>query len=1036
MIATPQPLAKYSRSRGFSLALTLLLLAAITIIVVGLLGSMISDHSASVSHEAVDRVDLALDAAFTHATTLLIEQTRNDHYLILQQHFPNPAHPQYPKALLIAANPNADFTSWTYTPLASGLKPAREVAGSPKLQGVQFDPIDSDAASASRELAFTPWKHQPDQVYWVTCHDSLNDHPDDPRDTTHTISRYAFWIEDLQGLINLQTAGNANRNQQHHRTDITDPEAPAFVPGINLTHDRQPFLNQTALYTLFNPHASQDDENIRLDNWLIDHRSLLVSPGSWKAIVLKQGLPPSWLIRDRTTKLFPEGTYYDEDSHHYLNAINALDYHTTTGVLGYEERALIPPYPPQHGFMGQGEPKLNLNRVLQQLKNQTLTSEQAVEQIAQHIRNHLPEFEQRAGGFPFPEGGSDGQKRLGYLKALAASIIDYADEDSVPTVKDGEYRGIDAIPLVNEYFVKARLVHLAKDESEVTWSLSFYAEIWNLTNHPIAGELQASFEFLNEVSIYADTYQPSTEDGLSRMLDPKPTLENGIYWFAPVLLSEPIQPNQHRVVQLGEVTFKHPITPIGDEDFQILIAESVSDRYRIRYKGPDSNSPTLILTDRPRGTLHRQDAVLKNSKDNSDKIKISSNGAAAQYGYTLSANSWIAEKGDPRASFYLGEPRDITNPNSRNFEFQGAVAYAEGATPGGRNMRKNVKADPVRAYAETLVRLWPDGGHDIEPGNTPPSSLSDPDNLSKYPIKDPGSPPKSPQRISNAGRYFSVTELGNIFDPHMWKPEGYEGLRNQLRLFHDLQPGSQAQPSPLYCGGNTLRIGRVEHTRWRPDYRSTPAAHRPRHRGLSASALLDIFHTGMPVSNDTDKIGGDLVHIHPGQINLNTATRETLRAILAGSMMAAPHSKPSPIHPPFTEHQADEIAQAIIHCRPYLSPAEAADKVRTDHQDSDEPLFGNARHYRDANGEPLGPDHEINDAALEELFARLYNNSTVRSRNFRIHMVAQTLRHTRSGELRMEATRSRICHVFIQPVRDTNGLITRQNVHVSYVQTP
>jgi hypothetical protein len=218
------------------------------------------------------------------------------------------------------------------------------------------------------------------------------------------------------------------------------------------------------------------------------------------------------------------------------------------------------------------------------------------------------------------------------------------------------------------------------------------------------------------------------------------------------------------------------------------------------------------------------------------------------------------------------------------------------------------------------------------------------------------------------------------------------------------------------------------------------------------------------------QLTGDLVRIH-GHVNLNTASRDTLRALVAGRLEADPRLRrkltsegqaeqnPTPqqneLHPPSTSEvgaQADLLAELIIRNRPYVTPAELPEKVvmptgvelegrplprgmtLTAQEgvvlEEGQPVFGASRRETDRVVEP-----EWNDAAAEEAFARVFNNATVRSRNFKVVVTGQSLRRTRSGETKVLATRSRVYHVFIRPIRDPNGNLIRQQTEILYART-
>jgi hypothetical protein len=90
--------------------------------------------------------------------------------------------------------------------------------------------------------------------------------------------------------------------------------------------------------------------------------------------------------------------------------------------------------------------------------------------------------------------------------------------------------------------------------------------------------------------------------------------------------------------------------------------------------------------------------------------------------------------------------------------------------------------------------------------------------------------------------------------------------------------------------------------------------------------------------------------------------------------------------------QADLLAQAIIRGRPYSSPSEIA----TSRDQNGKVAFGNPLLYPEfkVSGKPNMSSLQWSDAAAEEAFARVYNSSTVRSRNFRVWVVGQAVAPT------------------------------------------
>jgi hypothetical protein len=241
--------------------------------------------------------------------------------------------------------------------------------------------------------------------------------------------------------------------------------------------------------------------------------------------------------------------------------------------------------------------------------------------------------------------------------------------------------------------------------------------------------------------------------------------------------------------------------------------------------------------------------------------------------------------------------------------------------------------------------------------------------------------------------------MGHVFDPIMFAPVFDNAtLTNSFWGNHSLPGGvdtwpdaKAAAPNPrnsLYGGGNTLRIGRPEH----------PAFNGVDGKSNRAIGLLDLFHAGQPFANDTSLRIGPLIRLD-GHVNINTASRDALRSLAAGQLVMdpelskrksnshslapamAPPTEPLKLDAPRNLVLADEIAEAIMASRPYASPSRMA--LATDPDGAE--VFGNRRQYQDAD------NVQWTDAAAEEVFGRVYQAATVRSRNFRIWVVAQAV---------------------------------------------
>ena len=93
---------------------------------------------------------------------------------------------------------------------------------------------------------------------------------------------------------------------------------------------------------------------------------------------------------------------------------------------------------------------------------------------------------------------------------------------------------------------------------------------------------------------------------------------------------------------------------------------------------------------------------------------------------------------------------------------------------------------------------------------------------------------------------------------------------------------------------------------------------------------------------------------------------------------------------------------------------------------SPRPFFGNPDQYENST---QTPPTEWNDPGREELFAKIYNLATTRSRNFRVFVTGQSL--DKNGNVLSTVTK--VYQVFIKPNRDpTTGAIISQQVQIKY----
>jgi len=323
--------------------------------------------------------------------------------------------------------------------------------------------------------------------------------------------------------------------------------------------------------------------------------------------------------------------------------------------------------------------------------------------------------------------------------------------------------------------------------------------------------------------------------------------------------------------------------------------------------------------------------------------------------------------GDPRASWYITDPWPTDN-------------YLGQSYWGGPN--------------PNMVPLnWPDSGHPFSyTGLQPADKGQYPTDIMASSTPSPD-PTKAISLLSSStnGNLASVTELANVWDPAQLSYT----VVNPGGALPDIP--SSALRDPRGAGGHTFAIGRPEFSMFDQN-------------GMRAWQLLDVLSGSTSSTNFTNTAG---------LVNLNTASRDVLRSLAVGILQNSdpaiqPASLLNNFYPPTVGSQADLFADAVINSRPLLSRAAlSAIRVTPPGGSQPEPFFGNPHQYNNQT-----PPSEWNDPGREELFAKVYNLATTRSRNFRVFVAGQSL--DKNGNVLSTVTK--VYQVFVKPCRNVPGL--------------
>ncbi|MES2921665.1 MAG: hypothetical protein V4819_08965 [Verrucomicrobiota bacterium] len=970
------------QAAGFTLPAILVVVGALLILAVGILLVVGIERNTAHSFADRSRAELAARAGLEDVRGILLQEAANDDFLILQGTDPvvGSKKDALPYLYLARGSGGGTAVKYRYLPLFStATLPTTPSAASP----LEAPKLKDLIGSSPKELTTLPWC-DPGKVAWVQIPDAKG----------KIVSRYAYWVEDLQSRVDAGTAGNTKDGGAHKRYGWKAGDTSKFArfpaPGLNAEEskpgsngrDAEPPLDQVALYDLDPATGAKDDSN--LDKTIIDGRKALVSPDSVLAVA---GIIPP-LTRAA-------------DGHLADVKARAVEENLTASVRPYDEQPVVP-YAKGIDASVSGKPKLNLNSLLAK------PAAGAVDEMAAWINKGLPTFDGRKGGFPED-----------YVKTLAASAIGYAAPGNKPVVTIGNYRGLGASPMLSEIVLSINYLGTATKAGNKIMQYQFvlFAEMLNHTNLPLSGPSALSFEVgltLPGIGpIPAGTrFDELLSDPSQCTHDLQPS--GGRYWSSPQTVN--LAPGEYKFYKFATVNYTINIGSASTGS-QFTLTESLG-----------AAGLSMKWNDKE---VERIPSIVRDSTG----LTFSSGlrryfGKAAIPGHSYGPyGEFINNMGDPRIAHFIRFKGGASS--STNGIPLGENAFPDNISPNRRNIRfKTIYSTDgstkLKSYGRVIPSEWPDGGHDAQVTNwdngwttTRQGSAStngtgpgfDPTTIGGGTIPEAG---EALTYLSDRGRYYSATELGRLYDPIMFVPtfDPSSGLNSatlsgtgEPTAAGGIMPASGLSwpvvqianvPSLYFGGGNTLRIGRPEHPKF-----DQPAKHAPVDMpGNHAARLLDLFHAGKSRSTDATLREGPVVRIE-GQVNINTASHNALRSMAAGFLgmdpklskrtsdnfdgrMAPTVQSLTTLSAPTTTKEADRIADAIIAGRPYATPSELACAAGTDGKQ----VFGNSDLYPDKN------KVQWNDSAAEEVFGRVYEASTVRSRNFRVWVIGQVVSPT------------------------------------------
>ena len=589
-----------------------------------------------------------------------------------------------------------------------------------------------------------------------------------------------------------------------------------------------------------------------------------------------------------------------------------------------------------------GYTKANLNNFL------ALPSSSALTNIANFIRTNIPNFTNRAGGM----NGTN------YALALAANIIDYADTDASPTAS-GSTVGYDNYPLPVVFSDKIAWNMNADNPSNSTITVTTYLQLWNcstLTSPAVTYTLKNNFQ---------DTYLKS--NGVT----------SNIRLFSATLnntLSVPaLGPNQ--IIILATTNQTNVGTNAG---FPIpnLMLKGGGKSNCLGINNNDGNTyadyTNLFELLLPNGTII--------SKHNGTYQRIGQKITNLSWDFegtcltmSRSNSNKIAPIGDPRMLRFL------SNPAANPLQYRSSSTSSKNLKWGGY---ANFTSHPTNINVwNGHPDNWPDGRYGTNApltgtGQTGGAGGSIPVAVGT-PITLPGT---APAILTTNGKFLTITELGNIFDPIQWKPPN-TFTNNPTYYNCNIDSTWTNTGAELHGGGTTLRIGRAEHSRFAFTIFAGTGNPIP-NMGQSAAALLDLFC----VTNGNDKGGPFRTG---GKININTAPYPVLAALAGG---ITPLKDPNQVGSAINTTMINAFTTGVMkfrHLYPFLTPSQLL-FISVNYGDTGwtNPAVWSQAAVFSRNQGLMGVT-SINDEGLEEWFSKIYQLSEVSSQNYRVYIVAQ-----------------------------------------------
>src|SRR5438067_8315415 len=482
MIGSPPNSQLASSKRGFALVVTLIMVALMAVIAVGVFTSVSVERATATSYNNRYQAELAAQNGLQAAAKTLAATptgtssiTGTDTFLVVRADGPADANGNKAAYYYLSQPSTGSSPTITYYPLFSAstdpstptsqtttidltkpFAPAVPTPAPPANSAASDSTSAWNAAGTQRLPTLYPWS-QPSPspsgptVKWVEMHD--------PQNASGPYTRYAYWAEDLDGYLDASQVNDPNAvNTRANGT--SNGTSPGEIAMFTIFAPTQQTVNPTpAPVTNLLGSTETDAQN---------KRPLLFT------------VPTVQQIAATTPDLAGP------------NLAVRLGMDNNPG-----EQNLVPL---GYGYGSEGNTKQILNPV------GNVNGNNVANKWARPITAAMPNFVNRTTA---TNGGKGHAGTVDYLKNLAADLIDYAAPLNAPTdfkatdPKHPSSRGIGAYPFaVSVYDLNNRVSSYKSNGTyEVVVEVKTYLQIWNPHNINVTGALTVSYQNFDQINV-------------------------------------------------------------------------------------------------------------------------------------------------------------------------------------------------------------------------------------------------------------------------------------------------------------------------------------------------------------------------------------------------------------------------------------------------------------------------------------------------------------------------------------------------------